>query len=69
MDRMISKIIIKKLDYVSNINPPTYPDGLDIEVFSFKRLSEAFKLAKKKYDIEHVTPFIIRKSKKKFNFL
>ncbi len=68
MDKMISKIIIKKLDYVSNINPPTYPDGLDIEVFSFKRLSEAFKLAKKKYDIEHVTPFIIRKSKKKFNF-
>ena len=35
--KMISKIIIKKLDYVSNINPPTYPDGLDIEVFSFKR--------------------------------
>ena len=68
MDKMISKIIINQLDYVSNINPPTYPDGLDIEVFSFKRLSEAFKLAKKKYDIEHVTPFIIRKSKKKFNF-
>ena len=47
MDKMISKIIINQLDYVSNINPPTYPDGLDIEVFSFKRLSEAFKLAKK----------------------
>ena len=46
MDRMISKIIIKKLDYVSNINPPTYPDGLDIEVFHLK-ISEVFKLAKK----------------------
>src|SRR6266849_2472520 len=27
-----------EIDYLSNVNPPTYPDGLDTEVFSFAAL-------------------------------
>jgi spore coat polysaccharide biosynthesis protein SpsF (cytidylyltransferase family) len=46
-----------KYDFVSNAIFPTYPDGLDVEVFSFKALQKAAKLAKKKYDREHVTTF------------
>jgi len=38
-------------------------DGLDVEVFSFKLLEEAWKNAKDKYDREHVTPYIRRKTK------
>ena len=32
-----------RFEYVSNINPPTYPDGLDTEVFSFKALERIWK--------------------------
>lgn len=38
-------------------------DGLDVEVFSFYRLTEAFYNAKDSYDREHVTPYIRRITK------
>ena len=47
-----------KACYVSNVHPPTYPDGLDTEVFSFDVLEAAWKEAKEKYQREHVTPFM-----------
>ena len=47
-------------DYVSNTIIPTYPDGIDVEIFSFKALKIAAHLAKKKSDREHVTPYIKR---------
>ena len=37
-------------DYVSNVNPPTYPDGLDVEVFSFSALEDAWKGAETLFD-------------------
>lgn len=48
------------LDYVSNTIKPTYPEGIDIEVFRFEALQRAFNSAKKKSDLEHVTPFMWR---------
>jgi len=45
-------------DYVSNINPPSFPDGLDIEVFSYEALIKANARVKKKNQREHVTPFL-----------
>ena len=47
-----------ELEYVSNTIKPTYPEGIDVEVFTFKALKRAFKLAEKKSDLEHVTPYI-----------
>ena len=44
--------------YLSNTDPRTFPDGLDIEIFSIKAIELAFNFAKKKYDLEHVTPYI-----------
>ena len=46
------------IDYVSNTIKPTYPDGLDTEVFSFKALERAWREAKKPSEREHVTPYI-----------
>jgi len=46
------------VDYVSNTLEPTFPEGLDVEVFSFKTLERAWREAKKKSDREHVTPYI-----------
>lgn len=45
-------------DYVSNTLHPTYPDGLDVEVFSFAALARAWKETQRPYDREHVTPYI-----------
>lgn len=36
----------------------TYPRGLDVEIFSFATLEEAYQKAVKQYDREHVTPYI-----------
>ena len=48
------------IDYLSNINPPSYPDGLDIEVFTADSLRRAGRDAYDCYDREHVTPFLRR---------
>lgn len=45
-------------DYYSNVNPPTFPDGLDCEVFSFSALETAHTDAQLRSEIEHVTPYI-----------
>lgn len=45
-------------DYICNTDPPTYPDGLDVEVFSFKALERAWQETMRPYDREHVTPYI-----------
>ena len=46
------------VDYASNAAPPTYPDGLDVEVFSFAALEQAWRETTPGYDREHVTPYL-----------
>ena len=46
-------------DYCSNINPATFPDGLDVEVFSRDALLKAGADAVEGFDREHVTPFLL----------
>ena len=63
VDTVIKTYKESNVDYVSNTNPPTYPDGLDVEVFSFKALKIAWKEAKNLSEREHVTPFIYESEK------
>lgn len=42
-------------DYASNIDPPTYPDGLDCECFTRAALESADRLASTAPEREHVT--------------
>lgn len=58
VDHVISKFHEGRVDCTGNINPLTYPDGLDVEVFSFSALRKAFLEAKSQREREHVTPFI-----------
>lgn len=44
--------------YASNVEPPTFPDGLDTEVFSFAALERAWREAADVREREHVTPYI-----------
>ena len=70
LDKMIRIFEKNKIDYLSNSNPPTFPDGLDIEIISYEALKRANKLAKSKYDREHVTTFIKKKKFfKKINYV
>tara|TARA_B100000579_G_scaffold287073_1_gene238045 strand:+ start:11615 stop:13666 length:2052 start_codon:yes stop_codon:yes gene_type:complete len=69
LDKMISSFEEKKVDYLSNISPPTFPDGLDIEIFNYKSLYIANREAKSIFDKEHVTPYIKRsKLFRKYNY-
>lgn len=53
-----------KYDYSSNCHPPTFPDGLDVEVISFEKLTVAWREAVLMSDREHVLPFIWRQPKR-----
>ena len=69
LDKMIKKFIEKKVDFLCNTQPMTYPDGQDIEIFSFQSLKKTYKNAKLRYEKEHVTPYIIKNKKfKKYNY-
>lgn len=46
--------------YASNTLNPTWPDGLDVEVFTFAALKTAWENARSSYDREHVTPYMQR---------
>jgi len=41
-------------DYVSNINPPTFPDGLDTEIFSFTALERVWHETKTPFEREWI---------------
>jgi len=47
-----------KCDFVSNLHPPSYPDGNDVEVMPFGVLEQAWREADKTFEREHTTPFI-----------
>jgi spore coat polysaccharide biosynthesis protein SpsF len=59
IDRVLKKFIDNdEYDFVSNLHPATYPDGNDVEVFSFAALECAWRDSAKDYEREHTTPFI-----------
>lgn len=58
VDEVIRRFKLSNVDYFSNTNPPTYPDGMDIEVFKFKALEKASQETNDLFDREHVTPYL-----------
>jgi spore coat polysaccharide biosynthesis protein SpsF len=58
IDAVVNLFFETSADYASNIHPPTYPDGIDVEVIHPSVLKTAWKEAKKTSEREHVTPFI-----------
>ena len=63
IDDIIDYAIEKDLDYCSNtLNLPTFPDGMDIEVFKFSALEKAWNEAVLGSEKEHVTPYIHKNS-------
>jgi glutamate-1-semialdehyde 2,1-aminomutase len=58
VDEAIRRFKSAGVDYFSNVSPPSYPDGLDIEVCTFKALDQASRETSKPFDREHVTPYM-----------
>ena len=55
IDEMLVEFDTNPCDYLSNTNPPTFPDGLDIEIVSIKAFREMSKLELSELEKEHVT--------------
>lgn len=58
VDAVIDAFRREGVDYCSNVAPPTYPDGLDTEVFSRTALERAAAETQATFDHEHVTPYM-----------
>lgn len=60
IDRAVCTLIEMKSDFVCNNNPPTYPEGLDVEVFTMEALSRAEQNSTNEFEREHVTQYFYR---------
>ena len=66
LDSMIEDFSCNNWDYLSNTIFPTYPDGLDIEIFSAKSLITLYSMKLTDPEKEHVT-LGFHNRKKEFN--
>lgn len=58
IDAVIDRFRAGACDYASNVEPPTYPDGLDVEVVRMSALERAHRDARLPSEREHVTPYV-----------
>jgi spore coat polysaccharide biosynthesis protein SpsF (cytidylyltransferase family) len=58
IDKIIQTHLTSKADYTSNTLKATFPDGQDVEIFTFRALKKAWEKARLSSEREHVTPFI-----------
>ena len=63
-EQVLTRFLQGDVDYASNTNPPTFPDGLDTEVFSFAALEQTWHEAKLPSEREHVTAYMWKNSGK-----
>ncbi len=59
-DKVVKEFLNGNYDYICNTNPPTFPDGLDVEIFTFEALEKAWKEARLTSEREHVTAYIYK---------
>ena len=60
VDEVINLFYKNNSDYCSNVNPPTFPDGLDVEIFNIDVLEKAYLNAINPKHREHVTTYMIQ---------
>lgn len=55
LDEMVEKFTKSNVDYLSNTLEPSFPDGLDIEIFNVRVLARLSEYALSNFEREHVT--------------
>jgi len=58
IDKVVNEHLCHGCDYTSNTLEKPYPDGEDVEVFTFEALKKAWTEARLASEREHVTPYI-----------
>ncbi len=58
IDTVVRQHVQLDMDYSSNVEPPTYPDGLDVEVMKFSALEQCYQHARLPSEREHVTSYL-----------
>lgn len=58
IDAIVARYREGAFDYVSNVEPATYPDGLDVEIVRMTALMRAHREARLPSEREHVTPYV-----------
>jgi spore coat polysaccharide biosynthesis protein SpsF len=58
INKTIDLHLLKNSDYTCNTLKETFPDGLDVEIFTYEALQKAWKEAKLTSEREHVTSYI-----------
>ena len=66
--QVLALLIEGGADYASNVDPASWPDGLDCEAMTMAALETAAAEARRPSDREHVTPFL-RNTKARFSTL
>ena len=70
IDRVVEILLDKALLFSYNNFPPSFPEGLDTEVFTFAALEQAHSCAVDPFEREHVTQYFYRNPSlfKQFNY-
>ena len=55
VEQIINIYLFNNVDYVSNANVRSYPDGMDTQVYSIDILKSSYSMTENKVDREHVT--------------
>ncbi|MAI97408.1 MAG: glutamate-1-semialdehyde aminotransferase [Rhodobacteraceae bacterium] len=63
VDKVIEKYAKENVKYASNVNPPSFPDGMDVEVIDRGTMESLIAISLEKRDLEHVTSAIHRDTK------
>ena len=58
IDEIIQFYQKNNFDYISNTLKPTFPDGFDVEIFSFQTLKTIMEKSSLKSEREHVTAYL-----------
>ena len=61
IDLHVREFARRDVDYLSSrITKRTWPHGMELEIFTFNALKQAWQNAKQDYEREHVTPYIYK---------
>ncbi len=58
IESVFARYHASRCDYASNLHPPSFPDGNDVEVMNWAALATAWEGATLPFEREHTTPYI-----------